>query len=110
MDLAQIRELLKIVADSGVAEVEIEEDDFKLTVRKNAPSVMVQPPMYPSYNMGFPMPGYPPGAAASMSAQQVAASAPNASGPAAESHTDHAAAPGGQEESARVDNEIVVKA
>lgn len=59
MNLSQIRELLQIVAESGVAEVEIEEDTFKLTVRKNAPSVMVQPPMYPSYGMPFPSP-YPP--------------------------------------------------
>lgn len=61
MDLAQIKELLKIVADSGVAEVEIEEDDFKLVVRKNAASVTMQP-MFPSYGMPYPMGGIvPPG-------------------------------------------------
>ena len=37
MDLSQIRELLKIVSESGVAEVEIEEDDFKLVIRRNTP-------------------------------------------------------------------------
>lgn len=49
MDLSQIRELLKIVAESGVAEVEIEEDDFKLVVRLNTPNVSIQasPPPYP---------------------------------------------------------------
>ena len=65
MDLAQIRELLEMVAESGVAEVEIEEDDFKLVVRKNAPSVTMQPsassfaPAYAMGGFGTP-PGYPP--------------------------------------------------
>jgi acetyl-CoA carboxylase biotin carboxyl carrier protein len=58
MDLARIRELLSIVAESGVAEVEIEEDDFKLVVRKNSATVMVQQPMMPSYGMGYPPPAY----------------------------------------------------
>jgi len=53
MDIDKIRELLKVVSDSGVAEVEIEEDDFKLTVRRNAPNVTVQSSPPPSY-------GYPP--------------------------------------------------
>ena len=65
MDLAQIRELLEMVAESGVAEVEIEEDDFKLIVRKSAPSVTMQSPapsFAPAYAMGgFGVPpGYPP--------------------------------------------------
>lgn len=59
MDLSQIRELLKIVADSGVAEVEVENEGFKLVVRKNAPAVMLQPSMMSPYPMGYPMP-YPP--------------------------------------------------
>lgn len=57
MDLARIRELLKIVAESDVAEVEIEEDDVKIVVRKNAASVMVQQPSFPPYPM-YPMPAY----------------------------------------------------
>ncbi|ARA93047.1 acetyl-CoA carboxylase, biotin carboxyl carrier protein [Rhodothermaceae bacterium RA] len=61
MDLAQIRELLKVVAESEVAEVEIEQDDFKLVVRKNPPVVMMQPPAMPAYNVGYaPLPAYPP--------------------------------------------------
>ncbi len=62
MDLARIRELLSIVAQSGVAEVEIEEDDFKLVVRKNASTVMVQaPPGYgPPYGFNYAPPVYPP--------------------------------------------------
>jgi acetyl-CoA carboxylase biotin carboxyl carrier protein len=43
MKLSKIQELLRIVAESGVAEVEIEEDDFKLTVRQNSPHVIMQP-------------------------------------------------------------------
>lgn len=66
MDLAKIQELLKIVSESGVAEVEIEEDDFKLTIRQNAPTVMMQPaapsfsmPYAPSHGMSHPPSGYP---------------------------------------------------
>ena len=43
MDLDRIKELLRIVAESGVSEVEIEDGDLRLIVRKNAPSVTVQP-------------------------------------------------------------------
>lgn len=58
MDLSKIQKILSIVAESGVAEVEIEEDDFKLTIRQTAPTVMMQPsaPSYPSY---APMPQAP---------------------------------------------------
>ena len=64
MNIDKIRELLKVVSDSGVAEVEIEEDDFKLIVRRNAPNVTVQPSSpqgysYPPYSMPMGMP-YPP--------------------------------------------------
>ena len=70
MDFAQLRELLKIVAESDVAEVEIEEEGTKITVRKNLPSVMVQPSMpLPGFGMGYapmgwPAPPQPPPAAA----------------------------------------------
>jgi acetyl-CoA carboxylase biotin carboxyl carrier protein len=43
MKLSKIQELLRLVADSGVSEVEIEEDDFKLTIRQNSPQVVMQP-------------------------------------------------------------------
>ncbi len=58
MDLSQIRELLKIVAESGVAEVEIEEENFKLVVRLNAPNISIQAP--PPPQMPQVMPYYPP--------------------------------------------------
>ena len=73
MDIDRIRELLQVVADSGVAEVEIHDEDFKLVVRKSAPTIMVQqapaPYPYPMPQQGMPM-------AAPM--QAPAASAPQA--------------------------------
>ncbi len=84
MDLAKIQELLKMVSESGVAEVEIEDDDFKLTIRQNAPTVMMQPSA-PSYNMPYPSYGMPQGGyappAAPPSAPQPQQQAP-ASNPA----------------------------
>jgi acetyl-CoA carboxylase biotin carboxyl carrier protein len=50
MDLDKIQRLLEIVADSGMAEVKVEEGDFKLTVRStpkveaNSGPVMMAPP------------------------------------------------------------------
>ncbi|GAB5518976.1 MAG: acetyl-CoA carboxylase biotin carboxyl carrier protein [Rhodothermales bacterium] len=59
MDLKTIRELLQIVADSGVAEVEIEENDFRLVVRKSTPTVEVQAPQAPQpFPMPYPAPMY----------------------------------------------------
>jgi len=46
MKLDKIQQLLSIVADSGVSEIEIEEDDFKLTIRQNSPQVIMQPSQY----------------------------------------------------------------
>ncbi len=48
MKLSKIQELLRLVAESGVSEVEIEEDDFKLTIRQNSPQVLMQPASYPA--------------------------------------------------------------
>lgn len=59
MDLKHIRELLQVVADSGVAEVEIEEKDFKLVIRKHAPTVSVQPSGFVPPMMPMPYPSYP---------------------------------------------------
>lgn len=61
MDIDQIRALLKVVAESGVAEVEIEDEEFKLVVRKHPPTVAVSPaPVYPNYGMNV-MPVAPDG-------------------------------------------------
>jgi acetyl-CoA carboxylase biotin carboxyl carrier protein len=62
MKLSKIQELLRMVADSGVSEVEVEEDDFKITIRQNAPQVIMQPayasgPAYPAPAYGMPPQG-----------------------------------------------------
>ncbi len=60
MDLPLLEKLLKIVKDSGVAEVEITEDDLKVVVRMQPPPA--QEPMvaaWPPYPMPPPVP-YPP--------------------------------------------------
>lgn len=86
MDLDQIRKLIDLVAESGVAEVEVEEDDFKLVVRKNAPNVTFQQPG--SY--GIPMmPQYPQAQApaagpAEQSSQTLPTPTPEAAGEASD--------------------------
>ncbi len=105
MDLAQIKELLKIVADSGVAEVEIEEDDFKLVVRKNAPSLTMQaPPMYPSYGVSYPPGGFSPPVPEQPAAPQAPANSP----PSTAAPQPAAAAPEASEQPS--ENEFVVRA
>ena len=86
MDLKKIKELLRVVAESGVAEVEIEEEGFKLVVRKSAPAVMVQPPYAPPpYGIpyGYGAPPYAPPAPAPNPAPppEPAPSAPAAPAP-----------------------------
>ena len=108
MDLAQIKELLRIVAESGVAEVEVEEDEFKLIVRKNAPAVMVQQPMYPPYGMGYPMQGYGPGSPAQSQPQQVSAPPPPTPAPAR--GAEESAAPIETKQESSAEKDVVVKA
>ncbi len=68
MDLDKVQALLRLVNESGVAEVEVEEDGFKLVIRRQAATVMLQPPQMGGFPMqqfpmqqGFPMQtGYPP--------------------------------------------------
>lgn len=61
MKLSKIQELLRLVAESGVSEIEIEEDDFKLIIRQNSPQVLMQPTGYPA-QMGYGAPqAQPPG-------------------------------------------------
>ncbi|MFT4603382.1 MAG: acetyl-CoA carboxylase biotin carboxyl carrier protein [Rhodothermales bacterium] len=80
MDIDRIRELLQVVADSGVAEVEIHDEDFKLVVRKSAPTIMVQqaPQPYP-----YPMPQQAMPMGAPMQAPAALPSMPAAPPPAA---------------------------
>jgi acetyl-CoA carboxylase biotin carboxyl carrier protein len=133
MDLSKIQELLKIVADSGVAEVEIEEDDFKLTVRRNQPTVMMQQPSMPQYGMGYGMPpmyggpqmqqapsqgapqaaGQPPQGAPQQTQQPASNPAPaSGSAPNNGASAETASSPGSDDgdEVATAENETVVKA
>ena len=57
MKLSKIQELLRLVAESDVSEIEIEEDDFKLTIRQNSPQVLMQPAAAPPAQSGY---GAPP--------------------------------------------------
>ena len=60
MELSKIQELLRLVAESGVSEVEIEEEDFKLTIRQNSPQVVMQPTGPPAQmQYGAPQPQQP---------------------------------------------------
>ena len=92
MDLSQIREILKIVADSGVAEVEIEEDDFKMVIRLNAPNVSIQPPA-PAYP--YPQPYFPPQQSYAPMPAQPGAPPPPAAAPQPDAAPEPAAAPSG---------------
>ncbi len=122
MDLAKIQELLKIVAESGVAEVEIEEDGFRLVIRQNAPTVMMQPaapsfgiPYAPAYGMpqqpagGYPAQGGTPSAAGAPQPAQAASSPSNNASTVAEAATESAGGSAAEEEAADA-NEHVVKA
>ncbi|NNE70695.1 MAG: acetyl-CoA carboxylase biotin carboxyl carrier protein [Rhodothermales bacterium] len=80
MDIERIRELLQVVSDSGVAEVEIHDDDFKLVVRKSAPTVTMQQAPSP-FPYGYPMQAAPAMPAAPAMAP-VAPAAPAAPAPA----------------------------
>lgn len=81
MDLDRIKELLRIVAESGVSEVEIEDGDLRLIVRKNAPSVTVHP-QAPPFPYGWP--AMAPPAPAPMAPAAIPPAAPTADhGPAA---------------------------
>ncbi|MEM6326423.1 MAG: acetyl-CoA carboxylase biotin carboxyl carrier protein [Bacteroidota bacterium] len=72
MDLDKIERLLDIVAKSGLAEVEVEEKDFKLTVR--ATSAPAESPASAPQPMVIAMPGY--GAVPAAAAPAAPAPAP----------------------------------
>ncbi len=84
MDLPLIRKLLKIVRDSGVAEVEITEDDFKVVVRTQppaAPASPAPPPVYSAYAAPPPAAYAPPPAPAPAPSAPPAQPAPGAPPP-----------------------------
>ncbi len=93
MTLNEIKDLLRVVAESGVEEVEIEQDGVRLVVRRNAPAMLVQqapqmafPPMYaPQMPYAGPQQQMPQAAPAPQMPQAAPqAAAPQASAPAAE--------------------------
>lgn len=90
MDLDKIERLLDIVAKSGLAEVEVEEKDFKLTVRATAPAPEAAPQAQAP--MVIAMPGYG-GGPAPAPASPAAPSAPAAPAAPAGGGAPPAAAP-----------------
>lgn len=79
MDIKQIQDLVKFVAKSGVNEVSIEEQDFKITIKVN------QEPTYVTANIPNPMQQASPAIqAAAAAAPSPVAETPVATTPAAE--------------------------
>ncbi len=96
MNLSEIKELLRIVAESGVEEVEVEEEGVRIVVRRNQATILMpQVPMYPP--AGYAPPAYPQAAAfappAPAPAMPAAAPAPVAA-PAASAEAAPAAVKG----------------
>ena len=73
MDLELIERLLEIVAQSGMAEVEVEQDDFKMVVRAHPTTVPIAAPAIAAM-------AHPVAAAAVMEATTPAMAAPEAVG------------------------------
>lgn len=68
MDIKQIQDLIKFVAKSGVNEVAIEEEDFKITIKTN------QAPTYVTATVPTPAPAPQPAAAPAPEAPKPAVS------------------------------------
>lgn len=73
MNLSQIQDLIKFVAKSGVSEVEIEQKDFKITIKTPSSKKEVQVITAPA-----PAPALPPAPAAAAPSATVAPAAPAA--------------------------------
>ena len=74
LDLDKVQALVRLVTESGVAEVEVEEKGVRIVVRRSSPSINVQQPGMP-YPMMMPMPGMMPQMAAP--AQSAGSSEPH---------------------------------
>ncbi len=74
MDLKHLREVLELVAECDVSEVEIEEENLRLVIRKHAP--VTAPPQI-AYAAAPPPAAGPPLAAAAPSAEPVAVETPS---------------------------------
>lgn len=75
MNLTQIQELIKFVAKSGVSEVEIEQKDFKITIKTPAGKKEVQVFAAPAPTYAAPPPAAPAPAAAPAAITPAAAPA-----------------------------------
>ena len=76
MDLDQLREIIDLVAESGVSEIEIEEEGLRIMVRKDAPVAAVA--SAPQVIQSVVPPAAAPAPAAGAPAPEAAAPAPPA--------------------------------
>ena len=82
MDFKQIQELIKLVNDSNIGEVTVEQKDFKITIKQKEEQVtqvvaasMQSAPMYASLPQGAPQASLPPSAPAAEKPQAAPAAA-----------------------------------
>jgi acetyl-CoA carboxylase biotin carboxyl carrier protein len=78
MNLSQIQDLIKFVAKSGVSEVEIEQKDFKITIKTPAGRKETAPVQVISQPLPVAQPAPPPAAAPAPAAPAAPAAAPSA--------------------------------
>lgn len=78
MNLTQIQDLIKFVAKSGVSEVEIEQKDFKITIKTPAGKKEVQVIAAPAPTYAAPAPAAPAAAPAAAPVAAAPAAAPAA--------------------------------
>jgi acetyl-CoA carboxylase biotin carboxyl carrier protein len=72
MDFKQIQELIKIVNDSNIGEVSIEQKDFSITIKQKDQQIhMVQAPAAPVYHQPAPQASAPAQATAAAPAQKA---------------------------------------
>ncbi len=114
MDLDKIQQLLRIVAESDVAEVSVEEDDFKITIRKKTPEVTMQPSSFMPATYPVPMQGggysaQVPPAQAPPGAQQPSGTpaAPSQAAPEQSAGSAETSAEAEEEASEAADEEVV---
>ena len=89
MDLDKIQRLLEIVAESGMAEVKVEEEGFKLTVRSTpkAGAAPAAPPVVMAPAPAAPAPVATPSAPAAPPPAEAAPTAPDAEPGSAENES-----------------------
>ncbi|MBS1546064.1 MAG: acetyl-CoA carboxylase biotin carboxyl carrier protein [Bacteroidetes bacterium] len=78
MNITQIQDLIKFVAKSGVSEVEIEQKDFKITIKTAASKKEVQVIATPPAYAPAPMPAAPAAPAPAPASPAAPAAAPAA--------------------------------